>query len=252
MRVHIGLPCYGALVSSYTLRSIVDLSHALRDKGIDHTIDMVIHESLVQRARNALVADFLEDPKATHHLWIDADIRFRAQDAMALLEADRDVVCGAYPAKGISQEELVFAAKNDHPDPLKYATRMVVNALQPEDGATSRQFDVDNGCIPIMEAATGFLCIKRGVYERMIEAYPEVAYKSDAPRDRGRQMYALFDCAIRDDRYLSEDYLFSRRWTDLGGTVWLYLPAELGHVGQHIYTGDIYKVFNPVVPPEAA
>jgi hypothetical protein len=59
-------------------------------------------------------------------------------------------------------------------------------------------------------------------------------------------MHAFFDCAIVDGRYLSEDFLFSRRWQNLGGTVWLFLPAELGHVGTYTYRGNLYSTFLPV------
>ena len=48
-------------------------------------------ESLVTRARNNCVAQFLANPEWTHLFWIDADIGFSAQAAFRLLLSDHDI-----------------------------------------------------------------------------------------------------------------------------------------------------------------
>jgi hypothetical protein len=259
MKLHIAIPAFGAMMSTHCVRSLLDLRAALWTRGIDHDVDFIVHESLIPRARNLLAAMSLEDPVCTHTLFIDADIKFRFEDVLAMLDADRDIVCGAYPAKAINMDELLFAVREEHPDPLRYATRMVVNILPPPPGQTSMDIKVVKGCVPIGEGATGFMMIKRQVFERMIAAYPETMYYSDQAADakgtadhRGQQLWALFDCAVRGKRYVSEDYLFCQRWREIGGEVHLYLAAQLGHVGQHIYTGDVYKTFVPTAVAEAA
>ena len=56
-------------------------------------------ESLVTRARNNCVAQFLANPEWTHLFWIDADIGFSAQAAFRLLLSDYDIAAGVYPLK---------------------------------------------------------------------------------------------------------------------------------------------------------
>jgi hypothetical protein len=255
-RVHFALPAFGGAVTAQCMRSILDLGDALRARGIPWTLDMVVHESLVQRARNHLVADFLRDTQATHLLFIDADIQFRPGDVLGMLDAGKPVVCGAYPAKGFDLPALAAAARDGHPAPLTQGTRMVVNVLQPESGERTRDFVADRGCVPILEAATGFLLLERRVVESVIAAHPEILYESDTPAERGRPMWAVFDCAIVRHgphdiarRYLSEDYLFSRRVRALGFEISLYLPAQLGHVGQHVYRGDVFRTFRRTGEP---
>lgn len=245
MRVRISIPAFGAMVSAHTMRSVMNLTHAFVERGIDWALDFIVHESLIPRARNLLVMDLLEDPAATHNMWIDADIKFRAEDVLAMLDADRELVVGAYPAKSFDLEELAFAAKNDHPDPLRYATRMVVNTM-PGD------YTVDGGCVPITEGATGFMLCKRAVYEKIIDKYPNDYYLSDDPKTRGRKIWEIFACPNVGHRLLSEDYFLCRRAARCGIQTWLYLPAQLGHVGQHIYTGDVFKQFVPNAVQEAA
>jgi hypothetical protein len=52
--------------------------------------------------------------------------------------------------------------------------------------------------------------------------------------------YALFS-SLLDEKlgvFLSEDYSFCRRWTDMGGEIWVDLQSRLKHVGPLIFDGD--------------
>ena len=51
-------------------------------------------ESLGTRARNTLVANFLDNDSFTHLLFIDADIGFEAKSLKRFLEYDKEVLCG--------------------------------------------------------------------------------------------------------------------------------------------------------------
>ena len=39
-----------------------------------------------------------------------------------------------------------------------------------------------DGFMQVREAPTGFMCIKRGVFDRLIAAYPELRYVPDWPK----------------------------------------------------------------------
>jgi hypothetical protein len=56
-------------------------------------------------------------------------------------------------------------------------------------------------------------------------------------------MYAIFDCVI-DHRghYLSEDWLFCRRWQELGGEIWAHSKVLLNHIGHYEFHGDLSKL----------
>jgi hypothetical protein len=46
-----------------------------------------------------------------------------------------------------------------------------------------------------------------------------------------------------DGTYLSEDFAFCRRWTDIGGEIWTDLDSRLDHVGPSVFRGDVASQF---------
>ena len=85
------------------------------------------------------------------------------------------------------------------------------------------------------------LLIRRGVFEQMMEAYPELHYQNGLEFFSGCDpyFYSFFDTLhdAETNRYLSEDYAFCRRWQRIGGRVWLDPSAEITHVGSFLYAG---------------
>lgn len=244
MHLRIGVPCFGGLLQAQCAWSIMQLRDKLTSMGIRHSLDMELHESLVQRARNNLTHRMLCS-NATHLLFVDADIQFNPDDALGLLSTRKDFVCGAYPKKSIDLNLLIESAKRGDKDPLASASKFTINVIPPTDGSLEVKSD-DTGCMAILDAPTGFMLLSREVLIAMAAEHPETAYRSDHPDNRGELIHALFDCAIVNQRYLSEDYLFSRRWQRMGGTCWLYLPAKLSHIGTYVYRGDLTTIFQPI------
>jgi hypothetical protein len=53
--------------------------------------------------------------------------------------------------------------------------------------------------------------------------------------------------------YLSEDFAFCKRWTDIGGEIWADLESRLDHVGPSVFHGDIASQFAaPAAAADAA
>jgi hypothetical protein len=106
-----------------------------------------------------------------------------------------------------------------------------------------------NDFVRVRYTGTGFLMIRRAALERMCEAHPELRYKAaqreaDLLREDSYR-HALFECMIAPESglYLSEDYAFCRRWTDLGGEIWLDIRSKLTHYGTIAFRGDLEKQF---------
>jgi hypothetical protein len=218
VHLHIGIPCYGGMVSEPTMTSFLRFILLAQQAGLNWSLDTMVNESLVTRARNNLMAKMMTNKEATHFMFIDADIRFEPDAILKMIACDKDVIGGLYPKKAL---------------PVNY----VIN-LRPETKIQGDIFTVDT-------MGTGFLLFKRPVYEKLIAAHPECKYVDDVGLGKQYEpmMYSIFDCEI-DERghYLSEDWLFCRRWARLGGEIWAHGKVLLNHIGHYEFAGDLSKM----------
>lgn len=237
LHIVVATPCYGGLVTQRYMQSICQLMLAASHDDVAISVELIGNDSLVTRARNSLVATALDNPAATHLMFIDADIGFSPDQVGRMIRFDRDVVAGMYPLKIVHHDASVFD-RMAAGEPMETAQLRYVGApfedqrRKEEDGFVTAEF-----------AGTGFMLIRRSVLERMIAAYPETRYGAAHDRaapSRSANQYALFDCMIDPETgdYLSEDYAFCRRWRALGGDVWLDARSRLMHVGPREFVGN--------------
>lgn len=246
----IATPCYGAMLCRNYALSLISLQRVCFERQMPIDFHLRRGDSLVTRARNDCVAYFLSKPQYTHLFFIDADIGFNPDAALRLLRADHPVAAGIYPLKrnywptdGTTQgmTEAQFKA---------HFTRYAVNTGKPGEDV-NLVIDAD-GFMKVREAPTGFMCIKRAVFDRMIEAYPGLKYVPDWPKGtypEGGVHYRFFDTMVDPDtgRYLSEDYAFCRLWEKLGGEVFADAKSNLSHQGETLYTGDFAESLQSAV-----
>lgn len=211
-RVHICMPCYGGMLTESTFMSYIKWANTCRQLGIDWTMETMTNESLISRARNTLVAKFLNNPDSTHLMFVDADIGWEPWHLLLLLNQRKDVIGGLYPMKTL---------------PIKW----VVNGF---DGAAQE----DNGnLLEVSKTGTGFMLVARDVFEKL-NAHPATKpFKNDIglPTELDPYMKTYYDTAVREGRYYSEDWTFCENWRDLGGQVWVDKRILLKHTGTYVF-----------------
>jgi hypothetical protein len=256
VRPLIATPCYGGLVHEGYMRGLTSFVASAIDLGMGVNLSTVINESLITRARNELVKFFMMSD-STHMIFIDADIQFEAADVLRLISHDKDIVVGSYPLKGVRWDNIKsLDGITDVEEVRRLTIDQVVNfRFDNEEDAMAGRIKVVDDLVEVDTAGTGFMCIKRNVIERMIKEIPNLEYKkeprfliSGKPDDGGR--WAVFDTEIEGERYLSEDYLFCRRWQRLGGQVWLDPTILLTHWGTYAFEGREYFKFTEQAPVE--
>jgi hypothetical protein len=99
-KIMICTPMYGGMAHGTYLKSCLDLQMMCAQYGIATRFSFLFNESLITRARNYLVDEFLRTD-FTHLLFLDADIHYNAQDVITLLALDKDVIGAPYPKKSI-------------------------------------------------------------------------------------------------------------------------------------------------------
>lgn len=217
-------------------------------------------ESLITRARNNAVADFLENKEWTHLFWIDSDIGFDADAAFRLLMADYEVAAGAYPLKREDWPTSGIPAQMTASDFQNNYQKYPINASTDPDSNEAVLNVNEDGFIEISEAPTGFMVIKRSVFEKMMKQYPELQYVSDSHGYENKGLhYRFFDVMVHPEskRYLSEDYGFCYLWEKMGGKIYLDGHSKLTHQGSKLYKGDLAQsiktnLANAVPAPKGA
>lgn len=253
----IATPMYGGMNHGLYMKACLDLQGLLFHYGVEVKFSFLFNESLITRARNYLVDEFLHRSDCTHFLFIDSDINFNPQDVVALLAMDKDVSGGPYPKKAIKWRSVKTAvSKNPDIDPQLLERVVGDYVFNPVKGTS--QFSVSEP-LEVLEIGTGFMMVKREVFQKMEESYPMIRYKPDhvgqAHFDGSRYIHAFFDTVIDtkdsitgggSDRYLSEDYMFCQMWRKIGGQIHMCPWMRTEHIGTYHFKGDMPAVANYV------
>jgi len=204
-KLFVATPMYGGQCHGMFTRSLTDLSAVCAQHQIPLQYYFLFNESLITRARNYCVDEFMRSD-ATHLLFIDSDIGFKAQDILAMLalslqNEEYHVLCAPYPKKCISWEKIKAAVDkgvaDDDPNVLEnYVGDFVFN---PKKGTDTIPLGEP---AEVLEGGTGFMLIQRKVFEKYNDAYPQLMYKPDHVRtenfDGSREIMAYFDALIDD------------------------------------------------------
>ncbi len=215
-RVHICMPCYGGQLTESTFMSYIKWANTARQLGLDWTVETMTNESLISRARNTLTAKFLHTKESTHLMFIDSDIGWEPWHLLVMLDAQKDVIGGLYPMKSM---------------PIKWCVNGIPG--QPEPAP-------EENLIEVSKTGTGFLLIKREVFEKL-DAHPATKpFKNDIGLDPVLDPYmkTYFDTAVREGRYYSEDWTFCENWRDIGGQVWVDKRVLLRHTGTYTFAHE--------------
>jgi len=90
-KLFVATPMYGGMAHGLYVKSCLDLQTTMSRYGIETKFSFLFNESLITRARNYLVDEFLRSG-FTHLLFIDSDIHYSPQDIIALMALDKDVI----------------------------------------------------------------------------------------------------------------------------------------------------------------
>ena len=228
-RVHLCMPCYGGMLTESTFMSYIKWANTARQLNLDWTMETMTNESLISRARNTLVAKFLQNPDSTHLMFVDADIGWEPWHLLVLLNRDVDVIGGLYPMKTL---------------PVKW----VVNGFE---GAETGP----DGLQEVSKTGTGFMLVKKHVFEKL-KAHPAVKpFNNDVglPKELDQYLHTYYDTAVRENRYYSEDWTFCENWRDLGGKVWIDKRVLLKHTGSYVFDyanqDNLYNTFKQMYEP---
>ena len=251
-KIMVCTPMYGGMCGGMYAKACCDLSTLAAQYQMDLKYFYLFNESLIPRARNYLCDEFLRSDY-THLMFIDADIHFDPRDVLTLAALDKDIIGGPYPKKCIAWEKVRNAVDmglaDENPQILEeYTGDYVFNPVE-----NTKKINV-NDPVEVLEIGTGFMMIKRQVFDDFREAFPQFTYKPDHNRSEhftgDRYIHAYFDTVIdskqylgdvsdESDRYLSEDYFFCQFVRKIGYKIYLCPWMRLAHTGSYVFNGSM-------------
>ena len=219
----IAVPTYDGKIPVEWIEQFSKLQQFGAGYKFTHKLSYQSHGALISSNRNIAAAQFMNDERATHLLFIDSDIIWKAEQVMKLLalttikEYDYDVVTLPYPIK---QDEPSFH-------------------LALGDGEVER---TKHGLIRTYGAGCGFMMITKDALRKVEAKYPDLKYYNRKQQKwmHGYFTEGFFDPLFLEDGkgklYCGEDVSFCRRLIESGGKLWFDPSETLTHVGsKHFY-----------------
>jgi len=262
-KIFIGTPCYGGQCFNNYVVSLLETYQYFKDKSIQAIlkVQFLTNESLITRGRNTIVAKFLSEKDATHLLFIDADVSWHPSTIEKLLNANVDIVGAICPKKTYRWGNLAkilpdLVEIDESPNQNDQKPKFKKIDERVEDYIKSNLLDysllytdnnvIKNNLLEIKHVGTAFMMIKREVLEKMCANFPQYKFEEDGGilnPDENKFMYSLFDCEVcpqgdGTNRYYSEDYLFCKRWKEMGGRIYAEVTSLLSHTGTHTFQGN--------------
>lgn len=296
-KLFVATPCYGGMCNGLYAKSCLDLQALCLRYGVEIKFSMLFNESLITRARAYLADEFLRsdfthmlfidsdihfDPNYVITLLaIDREISGAPYPKKSINWKNVKAAVEKWTRAKVGEEVYVaeelnkFKSANPNVDPAT----ITPEALALDPNRRVRDFDagelaglvgeyVFNAVagtlnfqvtepLEVMEIGTGFMMIKREVFDKFRVSYPTLSYKPDhagqANFDGSRYIHMYFPCVIDSkesetgggsDRYLSEDYAFCQLCRNIGYKIWLMPWMKLGHVGTYEFQGDLPRIAN--------
>ena len=259
-KIFIATPMYGGQCAGMYSKACIDLATMCANYGVETRFFFIFNESLITRARNYLVDEFLRAEGFTHLMFIDSDIHFDPREVLSLAvlcDDDHPIIGGPYGKKCIAWEKIkravdVGIADEDPEELAKFTGDFVFNPV-----LGTKELKI-NEPVEVLEIGTGFMMVKRDVFDDWKSAFPQFHYRPDHNRSEhfkgDRYIHAYFDTIIDNDaympggesggsdRYLSEDYMFCQLARKIGKKIFLCPWMKLGHVGAYVFDGTMAEL----------
>lgn len=214
LSIQIATPCLDGRYDRNYLKALINTFNLLVKYGAKVDWSEIPFCSDIAMARNKIVSGFRRSPH-THLMMIDSDMGWDPRDVARLASYRRDFAAAAGPKK-------VF--------PTSYCYNIWEHGQEP--GVVYSE--AETGLIEVDQVGGAFIMISKTMIERMVAAYPALAYHGD----NGRKDYALFDPMILESGHrVSEDFAFCKRWRRIGGKIHMNPRIVLQHSGNYVWMG---------------
>ena len=210
--VYLALPAYNGAVRVETTACLADTVAEFCRLGWKYNLRISVGDSILPRARNKFIAECLAGDY-TDLVFIDHDIAWGKNALTRLLSHHVDLVAGVYPKRE---------------DPISFPVRFLSGEIKRDDVT---------GLVPVDGVPAGFLRITTRALRAMVQHYYHMRYEEKGVP--GDVAWALFDFQLVEGKYWGEDFVFCRRFRDMGGEILVDPDIEFAHIGTKGFQGSL-------------
>lgn len=203
--VLIATPSYDGKVDVWYANSLVNSIRLGMANGVNFVPIYMSYDSLVQRARNDLLA-IAVDNGFDDIIWIDADMEWEPQWLLQLLDHDADVVGGTARKKSLVEQYVV--------------------KCKPEDLVKN-----DAGLIKVEALGTGFLRMSAKAARYLWDNSEEYTHN-------GANVRWAFEVKVENGDLISEDITACNKLTNGGFSIYFDPTMTCSHIGPLKFTGN--------------
>jgi hypothetical protein len=206
---------YDSKVGGAYIGSLVKSLPMLAKEGIAADYFSVSENCHVDDGRNEILRSFMRT-NCTDLLFIDSDVGWEPESIVKILRYDRDVVAGVYPKKtpdGVVEE---------YPVKMEPGKEIWAEA---------------DGLVEVVGAPTGFMRIRRGVVEQLINANKHRQFLGQNHKDGDPPYTIVFERTLESGHRFSGDYSFCNKWRSMGGKIYVDPEMNFSHEGNKEWLG---------------
>jgi len=253
--IYIATPAYGGMMTVNYVTSLLGINDICRNYNVKLEYSFVYNESLITRARNKMVFDYLNKSSCTDFFFIDADISFDPKDIVSLLFHDEPIIGCPCVRKNLRFDRVAAAVKRN-PDKeytidemARMCGEFVVNF--PPTGAP--QMMNLGQLIEVQDVGTGIMRVRREVFEEIEKKFPDRYYvPMQGEGEETQPHYMFFQSCIDAEsgkfnpggypHYIAEDFAFCRLAQKAGFKIYLAPWIKSDHMGALLFKGDLEMV----------
>ena len=206
-KLYIATPAFNGKVNSTFAFSLSETILLCNSQGIPCKVDLLQGSTLLVETRNVLVDNFLNSD-CTHILMIDSDIGWSGKYVLELLASGLDFVGASY---------LCRINDRFHFNPLLDEKKNLVVS--------------SNGYIKALHIPSGFVLIKRNVFEAFMEKFPDRWYEK-LYVGNVKKVYMFFNTELLHHRFFGEDFSFCNYIHEIGKDIWVSPFITIDHDGR--------------------
>ena len=231
----IGTPFYGESVNVQYMESLMKTHIAFAKAGIPIINIFLYNCSLITKARNDIISQFLNNTKFENFMFIDSDMSFEPQDILKLMNYDKQVDGATYSKKAINWKEIQRATHHGLAESVGELLTKTSEYTVYDEKIEGKKHDK---LLEVRRLGTGFMLIKRPVLLKMKKHFKKLIYTMDDKKKKG---IAIFESEVKNGEHLSEDYAFCERVKEVGEKVYIDPNITLGHHGGNLSFFGNYK-----------